>query len=126
MTRNRRLAAAAVCLALLGFAPSALAQPYGTIGSLIAQPGRRDELIQILAKATAHMPGCLAYVVAADADKPDLIWVTEIWVDQASHDASLKLPAVQAAIAAGRPLIAGFGVHAQTLPLAGLPAAPPP
>ena len=54
------------------------------------------------------MPGCLSYVVAKDAAEADAIWITEIWDDASSHKASLQLPAVRAAIAKGRPLIAGF------------------
>jgi quinol monooxygenase YgiN len=123
MTR-RSILFASLVVGLLAAAPGAWAQPYGVIGAFIAQPGRRDELIRILAQGTAHMPGCLSYVVAADVAKPDLIWITEVWEDRASHDASLKLPAVQAAIAAGRPLIAGVGMHAETVPQAGIPAPP--
>ncbi len=44
------------------------------------------------------MPGCFSYVVAADPAEPDALWVTEVWESQASHQASLQLPAVQAAI----------------------------
>ena len=54
------------------------------------------------------MPGCLSYVVARDPADADAIWITEVWVDAASHKASLALPSVQAAIAEARPLIAGF------------------
>jgi len=35
------------------------------------------------------MPGCLSYVVAADATELDALWVTEVWESQASHQASL-------------------------------------
>jgi quinol monooxygenase YgiN len=65
------------------------------------------------------MPGCLSYVVAADANEPDALWVTEVWQSQASHQASLQLPAVRAAIAKGRPLIAGFSSRVETAPIGG-------
>ena len=64
------------------------------------------------------MPGCLSYVVARDAGHEDAVWITEVWRDKASHAASLSLPQVQAAIARGRPLIAGVGARAETLPAA--------
>lgn len=38
---------------------------------------------------------------------------------QVSHRASLKLPAVQAAIANGRPMIAGFSNRVETIPIGG-------
>jgi quinol monooxygenase YgiN len=65
------------------------------------------------------MPGCLSYVVAADTADADALWVTEVWEDQAKHQASLQLPAVQAAIAKGRSLIAGFSNRTETKPLGG-------
>ncbi|TXG01449.1 putative quinol monooxygenase [Massilia arenae] len=92
---------------------------YGLIGKMRAQPGQRDALIAILLDGTAGMPGCLAYVIAKDAQDADAIWITETWKDQASHKASLSLPSVQAAIAKGRPLIAGFGERFETEPIGG-------
>ena len=65
------------------------------------------------------MPGCLSYVVATDPNDVDALWVTEVWQSQADHAASLRLPAVQEAIAAGKPLIAGFGERFVTTPLGG-------
>jgi len=81
---------------------------YGLLGKMRAQPGKRAELIAILLEGTDAMPGCKAYIVAEDMKEPDAIWVTEVWDRTESHKASLQLPAVQAAIAKGRPLIAGF------------------
>ena len=92
---------------------------YGLIGEMVAVPGKRDDLAAILAGMGA-MPGCLSYVVAADPDRPDVLWVTEVWEDAAAHTASLRLPEVQAAIAAGRPLIAGFGQRIETKPVGGI------
>ena len=92
---------------------------YGLIGKIISQPGQRDALTAILLEGLAEMPGCLSYIVAADPADPDAIWVTEVWASQADHQASLALPAVQRAIAAGRPLIAGFGERFETIPVGG-------
>jgi len=92
---------------------------YGLIGKITAAVGRRDALANILIEASAGMPGCFSYVVAADATEPDALWVTEVWESQASHQASLRLPAVQAAIATGRSLIAGFTNRVETVPIGG-------
>ena len=89
---------------------------HGLIGKMRAQPGKRDALIALLLEGTGGMPGCLSYVVAADPSDADAIWITEVWTDEASHKASLSLPAVQAAIAAARPMIAGFDNHVVTEP----------
>lgn len=97
---------------------------FGLIGKILCTPGQRDTLTAILAHGTTDMPGCISYVIAHDAADPDAIWVTEVWDSRHSHQASLALPAVQAAIAKAWPLIASFGERFETLPVAGpgLPA----
>lgn len=92
---------------------------YGLIGKIIAQPGQRDALLKILLEGVSGMPGCLSYVVAHDQSNADALWITEVWESQASHSASLTLPAVNEAIAQGRPLIAGFGERFETEPVGG-------
>jgi quinol monooxygenase YgiN len=92
---------------------------YGLIGKIRSVPGRRDEFIAILLDGVAGMPGCLSYIVALEPADDDAIWVTEVWVDQSSHQASLSLPSVQAAISRGRLLIAGFGERFETKPVGG-------
>ena len=92
---------------------------YGLIGKLTAVAGTRDQLIAILLDAVAALPGCLSYVVAKDPGDGEGVWITEVWESEASHRASLSLPAVQAAIARGRPLIAGFGERIVTVPVGG-------
>lgn len=97
---------------------------YGLIGKMTATPGQRDALIAILLEGTTAMPGCLSYVVAADPADVDAIWITEVWDSEASHTASLQLPAVQAAIVRARPLIAGFSNRTVTTPVGGVGLAP--
>lgn len=92
---------------------------YGLIGKMITVPGQREALIAVLLAGVSGMPGCLSYVVARDARDADAIWITEVWESRASHQASLSLPSVQQAIAAGRPLIAGFGERFETEPVGG-------
>jgi quinol monooxygenase YgiN len=90
---------------------------YGLIGKMNAVPGQRDALLGFLTEGTVAMPGCLSYVIATDPADPDGLWITEVWDSAASHQASLRLPAVQAAIAKGRPLIAGFSNRVETVPV---------
>ena len=93
---------------------------YGLIAKITTTPGQRDALVSILVEGTAKMPGCLSYVVSLDSTDPDGLWITEVWDHQESHRASLQLPAVQAAIARGRPLIAGFSNRVETTPIGGV------
>jgi quinol monooxygenase YgiN len=92
---------------------------YGLIGKMTAVTGQRDALASALLEGTQAMPGCLSYVVATDPADPDALWITEVWDSQASHQASLALPGVKAAITKGRPLIAGFSNRVETTPLGG-------
>jgi quinol monooxygenase YgiN len=93
---------------------------YGLIGRIIAVAGKREQLAAILAPGDGGMPGCLSYIVAEDPENADALWITEVWTDPAAHRASLQLPAVQAAIAMGRPLIAGFDNRVETKVLGGI------
>lgn len=92
---------------------------YGLIGKMTATPGQRDAFAAILLEGMGAMPGCLSYIVAQDPADPDALWITEVWDSAESHQASLKLPAVQAAIAKGRSLIAGFSDRHETVPIGG-------
>lgn len=100
-------------------APPPAKPRYGLIGQMLAAPGKRDQLVGYLTEAIGDMPGCLSYVVALDTANADAIWITEVWDSRESHAASLKLPAVRAAIARARPIIAGFPQHFETVPVAG-------
>lgn len=93
---------------------------YGLIGRIVAAPGKRNELAAVLTAQDGGMPGCLSYIVAEDPENPDALWVTEVWETQDAHRASLQLPAVQAAIAKGRPLITGFDNRHETVPIGGI------
>jgi len=123
---GRRPVLAGLALAMLGGPALAKefrmeeAELYGMIGKIKAQPGKRAELIALLSGGTGDMPGCIAYLIAEDVKDAEGIWITEIWQSKQHHADSLKLPAVQEAIAKGRPLIAGFETHVETRPLAGV------
>jgi quinol monooxygenase YgiN len=121
---DRRLfLAGSIVAGMIGGAAEAAAPSgtsmYGLIGRMTAKPGQRDALIAALLEGTAAMPGCLSYIVAQDPADADAIWITEAWDSKASHDASLALPAVKAAIAKGIPLIAGMDKGTETVPVGG-------
>jgi quinol monooxygenase YgiN len=93
---------------------------HGLIGKMIAVEGQREALLAILLEGINDMPGCLVYVVARDPADANALWVTEVWDRKESHQASLALPAVKAAIEKARPLIAGFGSYVATEPVGGV------
>ena len=92
---------------------------FGMIGKMTATPGQRDQVVKMLLESTGAMPGCLSYIVALDTSDADGIWITEVWDSEASHKASLTLPAVREVIARARPLIAGFSNQVTTAPVGG-------
>ena len=93
---------------------------YGLIGKMTAIPGQRDALTAILLESLGTMPGCLSYIVAHDPADGSAIWVTEVWIDEASHRASLQVPEVKEAIRRGMPLIATFDDVKVTAPVGGV------
>ncbi|MEM0963623.1 MAG: putative quinol monooxygenase [Bacteroidota bacterium] len=93
---------------------------YGLISKITAVTGEREALADLLIQASVAMDGCRSYVVALDAEDADALWVTEVWDSAESHRASLQTPAVQDAIASGRPLIASMGPERfETVPVGG-------
>ena len=93
------------------------AELFGLIGQMKSVPGKRDELVGYLLEGSGQMPGNLTYIVAKDAADPDAIWITEVWRSKADHTASLSLPEVRAIIDKAHPIIAGFGISAETIPV---------
>ncbi len=91
---------------------------YGLISQMLVVAEQRDTLIDILLEGTKNMPGCQSYIIAKDSTNEEAVWVTEVWDDKESHAASLNLPAVQEAIAKGKPMITGFGQRIETVPVA--------
>jgi quinol monooxygenase YgiN len=73
-------------------------------------------MIGILKQSAADMPGCISYIVSKDTADENSIWVTEVWDSQASHDASLSLPAVKDAIPRGKAIVLNFERIAVTTP----------
>ncbi|WP_255655266.1 putative quinol monooxygenase [Pseudonocardia sp. ICBG162] len=60
---------------------------------MVALEGQGTELAGALLRVADDMaaqPGCLAYVVNATPDEPDVVWVTEMWSDAASSEAALS------------------------------------
>jgi len=92
---------------------------YGLIGSFKAATGKRAEIVAILLGDVGPMPGCKSYVVAEDLTDSDVVWITEVWDSEASHNASMELPDVKAAIAKAMPLIASFGEHREVKVVGG-------
>jgi quinol monooxygenase YgiN len=77
---------------------------------LPAQEGKGEELVAVLAEvvaATASEPGTLQYVCLQDNANPDMVWMYEMYSDQAAVDAHMGGAVFQAAFPKIRKLLAG-------------------
>ncbi len=92
---------------------------WGMIAKITSVQDKREEMIALLQQSAANMPGCLSYVVAKDIADENVLWVTEVWDSQVSHDASLSLRQVQDAIPRAKLLVAAFEKVATTTPVWG-------
>jgi len=82
---------------------------YAMTGKLVAQNGRRIELLEILKQASiliGEIPQCQLYVVNEDLANETHVWVYELWDDAHSHDASLSNEKIRALISRAKPLLA--------------------
>jgi quinol monooxygenase YgiN len=83
---------------------------YGLFGAILAAPGKRDELVGYLLQASQLLeqdPRCIHYVIGT-SEHPDAVWISEVWTDQAAHDASLESDDIRQLIGQAQPLIAGM------------------
>ncbi|NWN89141.1 MAG: antibiotic biosynthesis monooxygenase [Micrococcaceae bacterium] len=100
---------------------------FANVGTLGAQPGKRDEIVAILTQLNPELmnAGCLLYEVGTNDDAPDTVFIMELWESAEAHQESLQLTSVKDAIAEARPLLSGeMGGHQFTV--AGSPLANPP
>jgi quinol monooxygenase YgiN len=99
-----------------------LPRVYGLQGRFTAQPGKGDELAALLigaANAMRRLDDCLLYVIGRLPDEPDAVLVYEVWTSSEAHRASLDNEETKAAIARGRPLIAGMSDRVEFEPAGG-------
>ncbi len=82
---------------------------YAMTGKLVAQNGKRAELVDILKQAAmivGEIPQCHLYLVNEDLANETHVWVYELWDNKEAHDASLGNEQVRSLIANARPLLA--------------------
>jgi len=90
---------------------------YGLITSMLVLPENREALLNALASGASNLPGCASYVIAADAEDPSLVWVTEVWESAQAQSSSLELSHVKEAAAAAKRVVLGFGTRVETAPI---------
>jgi quinol monooxygenase YgiN len=87
-------------------------------GKLTAKQGHRQELAEILIKASklvATAKGCNLYAVALNELDLDSVYITEIWDSKEDHDNSLKVQGVRELIMKAMPILDGQPQKGQEL-----------
>jgi quinol monooxygenase YgiN/mannose-6-phosphate isomerase-like protein (cupin superfamily) len=82
-------------------------------GKMTAREGKADELAERMLAAAAELesdPGCELYLINRQADDPNVIWVTELWRDQAALDAAVEKIRGSDDVAAVMELVADGGM----------------
>ena len=82
---------------------------FSLITRIVALPGKRDALADILFKGSRNVPGCLKYIIAKDPCDESSVWINEVWQSEASHRSALSLRQMKEATSAALPMIAGIG-----------------
>ncbi|GAB2825313.1 hypothetical protein GCM10027176_32200 [Actinoallomurus bryophytorum] len=65
----------------------------GRLMTMKAHPGRGNELAAALltvAIGLREFPGCEIYLINQDQTSPDIVYVVEVWADEASANAALE------------------------------------
>jgi len=97
---------------------------YGFAATMTAQPGRGDELIQLLLSGLepgnpASTEFCHVYLVSRSASDPDVAHVIEGWTSEADHHRVFAGEAAQAIVAKFADLLIGESVSTDLTPVGG-------
>lgn len=93
---------------------------YGLIVKLTAAAGRRDDLTRTMGgEDSGSIPGCLSFVVSEDVADDDVLWITEVWDSQESHERSLKRPSAEATFPEMDTVVVAYEKVATTRPVDG-------
>jgi quinol monooxygenase YgiN len=96
---------------------------YGFRATMIARPGKGDELIDLLLSATTEGSGasehCVVFLVGRSASNHDVVHVTEGWTTQDAHAANFASEKAQAFVARIAPLLAEAPQYQDEVPVGG-------
>ena len=99
---------------------------YGLAGKMTAQDGKREELLEILLKASKLLQendDCILYVVSRMKDDKNAIWIHEAWTNEDAHDRSLDPKDIRDLVMSALPILANkleIGLQLQTVGGKGL------
>jgi quinol monooxygenase YgiN len=95
---------------------------FALLNRLIAKPGQRDRVVEILVesgKLFDDNPACRLYLVDESADDPHLIWVADLWTSEKEHAEALKAPEMRPFVEECMPLLEGMPEQIRVRPAGG-------
>jgi quinol monooxygenase YgiN len=101
---------------------TAVDEPFGLHVTFKAQPGKADELAELLLEAGRLAEAddyCDFFMVSRSPTDSDAVYVTETWASDAAHAASLETDGAKALIARAMPLMAAPPGATVLRPLSG-------
>jgi quinol monooxygenase YgiN len=84
---------------------------YALINKMTAKPGKRDEVLKIMLESGAAFDDnehCILYVVSKDKKDENVLWVQDVWTDEASHQEAMGDEAMQQYVKQAMPLLEGM------------------
>ena len=93
---------------------------HGFHATMTAQPGKVDQLVDLLLKAPSlDNDDCVVFLVARSIGNPDVVSVTEGWTTAQAHSAFFATDAAQDLVAKLQPLLAGEPAYRDEVPIGG-------
>jgi quinol monooxygenase YgiN len=93
---------------------------HGFHATMTAQPGKGDELVELLLNAPSVPNGdCVVFLVGRSASNPDIVHVTEGWTSQQAHSTFFATEQAQALVAKLQPLLVGESQYTDEMPVGG-------
>jgi len=93
---------------------------HGFHATMTAQPGRGDELVDLLLHAPSlDNDDCVVFLVGRSAGNPDVVHVTEGWTTAEAHSRFFAGAQAQDLVAKLQPLLTGESQYTDEIPVGG-------
>ncbi|WP_423069267.1 putative quinol monooxygenase [Devosia sp. CN2-171] len=93
---------------------------HGFHAAIPARPGQGDALVALLLDAPSlSTEDCIVFLVGRSASNPDLVFVTEGWVNEEAHGRFFNSEVAKAFTARVQELVGGESQYADEVPVGG-------
>jgi quinol monooxygenase YgiN len=97
-----------------------MSMSHGFHAAIPAKPGQGEALVQLLLSAPSfESDDCVVFLVGRSASNPDLVFVTEGWVNEEAHGRFFNSDVAKAFTAKVQELVGGESTYADEVPVGG-------